>query len=316
MTSSTSATEPTPEEQAFLQYQMSVKDQTRQPAFYTTVAVCMFLGYASIVLRLLARRKKGQKLKADDWWIIGALLPVSVWDAFNFWSIYTGLGLHIIRVTNPKALIQSAVGCMILYPMCLPPIKYSILFLYQRFFPSKMIRIFSITIAAIVTSMAIAASVSFALQCIPLSSLWAGTHGKCIELNKLAIATGQADPSWNNAIGGMWSVIEVHVAIVSANLPVLKPLFMKHEPETSASYARPIIKSSGYIRSEDSNGTSKKSKRRGPYSITNGSLWKDDDEVPLQDIEHGVQTISKQTQFEVHSVKEEQEKSQQTERVF
>lgn len=114
----------------------------------------------------------------------------------------------------------------------------------------------------------------------------------------------------------MWSVIEVHVAIVSANLPVLKPLFVKRESEGSNSYARPIIKSSGYIRSGNSNDSSKKSRRRGPYSVTDGSLWKDDDEVPLQDIEQGKQSINKQTQFEVHSVKEEQTNTPQAERVF
>lgn len=74
MVESTPSKVPTPEELAFLQYQMSVKDETRQPAFYATVGVCMFLGYASIGLRLLARRRKGQKLMADDWWIIGALV--------------------------------------------------------------------------------------------------------------------------------------------------------------------------------------------------------------------------------------------------
>lgn len=103
----------------------------------------------------------------------------------------------------------------------------------------------------------------------------------------------------------MWSVIEVHVAIISANLPVLKPLFFKDSQQTTAnSYGKPMIKSSGYIRSDDydSRGSKKTSKVKGPYSITNNSLWEnDDDQVPLHDIELGHGNISKSTHFEVRT---------------
>ncbi|KAF2449307.1 hypothetical protein P171DRAFT_427513 [Karstenula rhodostoma CBS 690.94] len=356
------AKSPTPEEMAFLQYQMSVKDQTLQPNFYASVGVCMVLAYVSVVLRLLARRRKSQKLMADDWWIIGALVPTTLWDVFNFWSIKSGLGLHIIRVTDAKAFIQSAVGCMILYALCLPPVKFSILLFYHRIFPSKTIKNISIVIAAIVAGAAIASSIAFGLQCIPLSSLWDGTHGQCLELSPLAMSTGvinivtdvailalpiksliqlkastkvrlglvatfllggcvcifsiirttivgqasQDDPSWSNASPGMWSVIEVHVAIISANLPVLKPLFFKDRQQTTAnSYGKPMIKSSGYIRSDDydSQGSKKTSKARGPFSITNNSMWEnEDDQMPLHDIELGHGKISKSTHVDVRSV--------------
>ena len=123
---------PTPEEIAFLQYQMSVQHETLQPNFYATIGVCIILAYMSVGLQLWVRHLKSQKLMADNWWIIGALvipprtlihtashviiqLPTTLWDGFNLWSIHSGLGLHIIRVTATKAFIQSAVGCMILY---------------------------------------------------------------------------------------------------------------------------------------------------------------------------------------------------------
>ena len=66
---------PTPEEIAFLQYQMSVQHETLQPNFYATIGVCIVLAYISVGLRLWVRRLKSQKLMADDWWII-ELRPV------------------------------------------------------------------------------------------------------------------------------------------------------------------------------------------------------------------------------------------------
>ncbi|PVI03631.1 hypothetical protein DM02DRAFT_240744 [Periconia macrospinosa] len=277
---------------AFLAHQLSVQHQTRQPNLYAAVSVSLFIAYVSVVLRLIARYRMGQKLLADDYWIIGALFPVTVFDGFNYWSTHAGLGLHIIRIKSIKALIQSSVACMATYPLCLPPSKFSILYLYHRLFPSKAIKHISLLIAFVVLGSAIAASVAFGLQCIPLSSLWTGAPNRCLNLSALSMATGvlnivtdvailclpiqpltqlqvstktrigvlatfllggcvciisiirttvvgqasQEDPSWNNAIGGIWSTIEVHVAIVSANLPVLKPIFMRDSTETSSSH--------------------------------------------------------------------------------
>lgn len=107
----------------------------------------------------------------------------------------------------------------------------------------------------------------------------------------------------------MWSVIEVHVAIISANLPVLKPLFFKDRQQTTAnSYGKPMIKSSGYIRSDDydSRESKKASKAKNPFSITNNSLWEnEDDQMPLHDIETGHGNITRSTHVEVRSVPQE-----------
>jgi hypothetical protein len=65
---------PTPEEAAFLAYQLEHQHETRQPSFYATVSVCLFIAYLSVFLRLFARRTKAQPLLADDWWIIAALV--------------------------------------------------------------------------------------------------------------------------------------------------------------------------------------------------------------------------------------------------
>lgn len=65
---------PSAEEVAFMTYQLSVQHETRQPNLYGAVSACLFLAYFSVGLRLLARHRMGQKLMADDFWIIGAMV--------------------------------------------------------------------------------------------------------------------------------------------------------------------------------------------------------------------------------------------------
>jgi hypothetical protein len=69
------STEPSsPEQAAFLADQLARINETRQPALYATVSVCIFIAYISVFLRLLARRINRQPLQADDWWMIAALV--------------------------------------------------------------------------------------------------------------------------------------------------------------------------------------------------------------------------------------------------
>ncbi|KAF2119154.1 hypothetical protein BDV96DRAFT_596922 [Lophiotrema nucula] len=348
-----SAEQPTPEQAAFLADLMLRKNETRRPGLIAAICVCIVIAYVAVGLRLLARRRVHQPLKADDWWIIGALIPVTLFDGFNFWTMSEGMGLHIVRLTDPKGFMKSSVGCMILYGLCLPPVKFSILCLYHRIFPSKGIKYGGIAIGAIVGGTCIAATLAFAFQCIPLSSLWENPTGgtRCIDISNLAMSTGvinivtdvailalpvrpllnlkapimvragligtfllggavcvfsivrtimvhQAsfdDPTWNNAPGATWSVIENHIAILCACLPVLKPLFIK--PKSGLPTAKSSgYKSSGYIRSADSKPRGKKD----PYGVTDGSITivaDEDDDVPLH-------SINKTTHFETGSVRD------------
>jgi hypothetical protein len=49
-----------------------------------------------------------------------------------------------------------------------------------------------------------------------------------------------------------------------------------------------MMKTSGYVRSGNSAGTNGTRKKRDPFSVTNDSLFKDeDDAVPLHDVERG-----------------------------
>jgi hypothetical protein len=79
---------------------------------------------------------------------------------------------------------------MILYALCIPPIKFSLLFLYRRIFPSKKIKHIGAGIGLVVAGAGIASSVAFGLQCIPLSSLWSGGQNQCINLGALSTSTG------------------------------------------------------------------------------------------------------------------------------
>ncbi|ORY12436.1 hypothetical protein BCR34DRAFT_600651 [Clohesyomyces aquaticus] len=355
---------PIPQHAAFLAYQLAHKDETRQPNLIAAVCVCAFLAYLAVFLRVLSRRIHKQPLQADDWWIVASLILVTLWDVFMSWLIHVGLGLHIIRLTDANGFVQSAVGGMILYNLCIPPIKFSILHLYHRIFPAKSIKFVGIGIAAVVTGAALASAIALGLLCRPLSSMWTNQGGvgdNCIDLSALAMATGiiniltdvailclpirpllglkapmlvragligtfllggcvciasiirtiivghspLEDTSWNLGPGAIWTVIEIHVGIVSACLPVLRPLFIKRNTHSSPGSNR-TPNGPGYPEFSDS--AAKKSKKN-PYSFTNGSLWRDEDAIPLQDTPkkvHGAQWISKQTQINISTTSAEQ----------
>jgi hypothetical protein len=80
---------------------------------------------------------------------------------------------------------------------------------------------------------------------------------------------------------GMWSIVEIHVAIISACLPVLKPLFFTPK---SASSTPAISRRSLYpTNSSNSRGLNRNNRTRetpkDSYSMTDGSLWQDDEDA-------------------------------------
>jgi hypothetical protein len=155
--------------QAAIAQQMAQKNEIRQIQLIAGVSVCFLLAYLAVGLRLMARRRVRQPIMADDWWIIAGLVRKSAkqaikaivdlihWilttflDGFSVWSINAGLARHVINPTHSKTFIQATVACMVLYSLCFPPVKSSVLLLYHRIFPGKWIKIASIVIATIVT---------------------------------------------------------------------------------------------------------------------------------------------------------------------
>lgn len=54
------------------------KTDTQQPNMIATLIICAILAYTAVALRLLARHKQKVNLGADDWWIVGALVFITL----------------------------------------------------------------------------------------------------------------------------------------------------------------------------------------------------------------------------------------------
>lgn len=109
-----------------------------------------------------------------------------------------------------------------------------------------------INIAALVTAMAaVQVLTDFVILLLPMPYLWRLKVSREVRLGLLftfalgggvclfgivrAVAVGNTshdDPSWNDVPGGIWSIIEVHVGIVCACLPTLRPLVFKSAAES------------------------------------------------------------------------------------
>jgi len=54
------------------------KTDTQQPNIIAALIVCSILAYTAVALRLFARHKQKVNLGADDWWIMGALVFITL----------------------------------------------------------------------------------------------------------------------------------------------------------------------------------------------------------------------------------------------
>ena len=147
-------------------------------------------------------------------------IPSTVLVGMNIWPIYSGLGLHVNRMTSVERLVkvstrtpentfwnqncdanpytlqfcrrcayqppQSAIACEVAYGCCLPPVKLSILYFYHRIFPSRRLYQVAVSIAISVVASGITQFVGWSLQCVPLSKAWTGGPGRCISASVFA----------------------------------------------------------------------------------------------------------------------------------
>ena len=82
------------------------------------------------------------------------------------------MGKHSILLTKPVAFAQSTLITEVLYTPASTTIKFSVLLLYHRLFPTKPLKIVSWCITAFLVTFALAQMLSVIIQCIPVAALW------------------------------------------------------------------------------------------------------------------------------------------------
>jgi hypothetical protein len=95
-----------------------------------------------------------------------------------------GMGKHAFLIQNLSAFAQAVLVTECLHIPASTAIKFSILLLYRRLFPSKKLRNWLWAIAGFLVLFAVARTLSVIIQCIPVAALWnrkAYPNAQCIK---------------------------------------------------------------------------------------------------------------------------------------
>lgn len=269
---------------AQLQYYEKHASDNMKPNLIAAAVLGLVIACIAVLLRFIARWKQRASVKADDWLILLALLPLAGFTIFLCFGVHYGEGRHIIFLENQKGFVQVYIGGVVVYALTVALIKVSILCLYHRIFASREMFIAAALLAALIIVYNTALVLVAFLQCIPLSKLWTReSGGKCISpqgayvtLAIINVVTdfmilslpirsvirlqmkwarkiqvfmafglggivtifgivrcfyvsqaSSTDPTWTDARVRLWSQVEICVGIVSACLPVYRPLFRR-----------------------------------------------------------------------------------------
>lgn len=105
-------------------------------------------------------------------------------------SVESGLGRHVWTITDPHTLAAGLVSSEIVYASAVVPIKISMLYLYQRVFPSRKLFYISLSLGIFIVLYSTAQVLTMALQCLPLSALWTGEPAQCINIGLMVTVMG------------------------------------------------------------------------------------------------------------------------------
>ncbi|KAI1779058.1 hypothetical protein F4818DRAFT_238049 [Hypoxylon cercidicola] len=174
-----------------IQYMQDHIEETRVPGIHISNGICIGAATISVILRFFARRTGGLGLGKDDYCLfLGYVMYACYVTSFSF-STRFGQGRHVLLVTNVRAFVISNLLDMSFYTWGMTCIKFSILFLYHRIFPSKRFRKALFAIGALVLSWAFSAFFPSVFNCYPIEMAWYhNVKGTCIDYGKVTLIIG------------------------------------------------------------------------------------------------------------------------------
>lgn len=265
-----------------MQYQLAHASEDRSANVIAAVTIGLCLAFIAVGFRLFARRLTKTPLGADDWMIVVSLFFNSVYAASTLLAVRFGLGRHVITLKHPVSFAKAEISTEVLYNPAMITVKFSILLLYHRIFPSRKFKIVLWTAATFVLCYSIAGTFVVIFQCVPVRSDWnPSTKSRCINFDAELIAIGVlnsvtdflilglpipflwrlhstlahkiqlagmfslggfvcitsivrviavssislTDGSWVNTYPAIWAFVETSIAVVSACLPTMRPIY-------------------------------------------------------------------------------------------
>lgn len=168
----------------------------RGPVINRVTAIVGALGTLAVIGRLISRKLKKSSFDASDYTIILGLVFGWGEAICIFIAISCGLGRHseIVPLTNLTKISQTSFASEIIYSICLPLIKVSILLLYRSIFPTRGFAIATNVVGAIVVAWGIACLLVSIFSCVPIHGFWDLTvPSKCINTREFFL--GNAIPN-------------------------------------------------------------------------------------------------------------------------
>ncbi|KAJ6038829.1 hypothetical protein N7499_003728 [Penicillium canescens] len=159
--------------------------ESRQGEYRAGTISMTVLGVVFVILRFLARWKKGLRIGADDYVILLSLYFLFATCGINLAMIHFGMGRHadVLPEGNIVIIAKLLMSFECVYCMTVGIIKISILLMYARIFPTRGFRIAAIILGSIVIGWVVAIICVSVFQCTPLAKAWNPTlSGTCINL--------------------------------------------------------------------------------------------------------------------------------------
>ncbi|GKZ16528.1 hypothetical protein AbraIFM66951_000239 [Aspergillus brasiliensis] len=162
---------------------MGEKEDLQPWSTATTVSVTV-LAFVCVVLRVVSRLERKQKLWWDDWMIIFSMLWNFVVVGFIFGMIHEGMGIHADKLPSSQIIMiaKYLVVAEILYVFNLVWTKLSILLMYYRIFRFPYFKKWAYAIGTFVILWVICITFLFIFICVPVQKLWyPSLPGHCIS---------------------------------------------------------------------------------------------------------------------------------------
>lgn len=190
------------------QFSQEYIDYDQGPAMIVTCVVFGLLSLFTVGLRLWARKIKGVSFGVEDWLIVVCVPLVIGTVICVICAVHFGrVGRHyavnmIVDAASYGRSLASLLAVECIYGTLLVVVKFSILAMYSRIFPTPFVQRGCYILGAMTLAWAIAVALVVFLQCQPIQKIWLpDTPGHCIDNNKFFI--GNAVPNMATDLGIM-----------------------------------------------------------------------------------------------------------------
>ncbi|POS71421.1 hypothetical protein DHEL01_v210183 [Diaporthe helianthi] len=155
------------------------------PTQISTTTILLVLSTVFVILRFWARHYVAAQYGIDDWFIVAGLVSVFVIGGLNYGMVDYGMGRHAstLNLDAIENILKLLLGFECMYVTAVALIKFSLLAMYLRIFPSRGFKIAAYIIGGTVAAWWIAIVLVCIFQCNPIYVAWEPwMAGQCIDL--------------------------------------------------------------------------------------------------------------------------------------